>query len=321
MTTPTMKAVRIYDYGGPEVMRIDEVERPVPGAGEVLVRVVAAGVNPIDWKVRAGQMKAKVPLRMPWIPGGDFSGTVAALGPSVRGVQAGDAVYARADLPGNGSYAEYVVVPRAHVAAKPHTLDHVNAAGVPLAAMTAWQALVGGVGAQSLELEPGQRLLVVGAAGGVGTFAVQLAAAREAKVIAVIRGGRRAIEQAELLRGLGASDVVDVEGMDAYDDVDAVLDLVGDDVQARAWSRLKDGGALASTMGPPSADEARGKETRAVAVFTQTSGSQLEEIASLVDAGKVKVVVDEVMRLEDVTKAHQRLEQGGVRGKLVLRVG
>ncbi len=315
-----MKAVRMRDYGGPEVLRIETVNRPTPGSGEILVRVIAAGVNPVDCKVRSGLLKATVPLRLPWIPGGDFSGIVEELGPSVRGVGAGDAVYGRADLPADGSYAEYVVVPRAHVAAKPHTLDHVHAAAVPLAAMTAWQALFGGTGSASLELMPGQTLMVVGATGGIGSFAVPLAVARGAKVIGVVRRSREAGDKAAYLRSLGASDVVDVEGMGAYAKIDAVLDLVGGDVQARARAVLGDGGALASTVGVPAEETSRPRGVRHVAILTRTSGSQLEEIAGLIDLGKVPIHADQVMRLEDVKRAHQRLEHGGVKGKIVLRV-
>lgn len=316
----TMRAVRIHRYGGPEVLRIEAVDRPTPGSGDILVRVIAAGVNPVDWKVRAGHMQAAVPVKFPWIPGGDFSGIVEEVGPSVRGVKPGDAVYGKADLPADGSYAEYVTVPRAHVAAKPHTLDHVHAAAVPLAAMTAWQALFGGTGSPSLELMPGQTLLVIGATGGIGSFAVPLAVARGAKVIGVVRRSRESTDKAAYVRSLGASDVVDVEGMSAYGGIDAVLDLVGGEVQARAWAVLKDGGAMASTMGAPSDDEARRRGARGLAIWTQTSGSQLEEIAGLIDLRNIPVHADEVMRLEDVKKAHERLEHGGVRGKIVLRV-
>lgn len=314
----TMKAVRIHEYGGADVMRVEEVERPTPGTGDLLVRVVAAGVNPVDWKTRAGYLQAMVPLRFPWTPGGDFSGVVEGVGASVTGLKEGDAVFGKVDLPSDGSYAEYVVVPRAHAAAKPSSLDHVKAAAVPLAAMTAWQGLFGGVGEPSLELTPGQTVLILGASGGVGSFAVQLAVARGATVIAVVRGRRG---EEELVRGLGASEVVTSDRMDAVGPADAVLDLVGGDVQARAWTRVREGGASASTMGPPDAREAQGRRVRAAALFTQTSGSQLDEIRGLIDAGKVRVPLHEVLPLVQVRQAHMMLEGGGVRGKVVLAVG
>jgi NADPH:quinone reductase-like Zn-dependent oxidoreductase len=317
-----MRAIRMHQYGGPGTLRIETIDRPTPGTGELLVRVVAAGVNPVDWKVRAGLMKALVPLRLPWTPGGDFSGVVEEIGASVSGLGKGDAVYGKADLPGDGSYAEYVVVPRAHAAAKPHTIDHVKAAAVPLAAMTAWQAMFGGVGSPSLDLRPGQTLLVTGAAGGVGSFAVPIAVARGARVIGVVRAGPKESEQAEFVRSLGASDVVDAESMGELEKVDAVLDLVGGKVQERAWSSLKQGGALASTVGvsPEAQATAQQHGVRAVAVWTQTSGSQLDEIRGLIDGGAVKVRVDEVLHLDDAARAQELLEGGGVKGKIVLRV-
>jgi NADPH:quinone reductase-like Zn-dependent oxidoreductase len=308
------------DYGGPEVLRVETAERPTPGSGELLVRVVAAGVNPVDWKVRSGRLKTVAMVKLPWIPGGDFSGVVEEVGSSVSGVKKGDAVYGKTDLPRNGSYAEYVVVPRAHAAAKPHTIDHVKAAAVPLAAMTAWQAMFGGEGNSSLELAPGQTLMVLGAAGGVGSFAVQIAIARGARVIGLVRTGPKESEQAAFVRSLGASDVVDVESMRECEKVDAVLDLVGGDVQARAWTMVKDGGAFASTMGTPAEGQAQERGVRAMAVWTQTSGSQLDEIRELIDSGKVRAQVDRVLRLDDAAQAHAMLEKGGVKGKIVLRV-
>jgi NADPH:quinone reductase-like Zn-dependent oxidoreductase len=316
----SMRAIRMHAYGGPEVLRVETADRPAPATGDVLVRVVAAGVNPVDWKLRAGMMKGMVPLKLPWIPGADFSGVVEDIGASVTGVKKGDAVFGKADAPNDGSYAEYVVVPAAHVAARPQSVDHVKAAAIPLAAMTAWQALVGGTGKASLELAPDQTLLVIGASGGVGSFAVQLAVARGAKVIGVVRASSHESEQAAFVRSLGAADVVDGESLNDCQKVDAILDLVGGKVQERAWTCLKKGGAIASTVGMPSEELAQQHGVRTVAVWTETSGSQLAEIAALVDAGKLKVHVDKVLRLDDARQAHEMLEKGGVHGKVVLRV-
>ncbi|HUQ02950.1 MAG TPA: NADP-dependent oxidoreductase [Kofleriaceae bacterium] len=315
-----MKAVRIHAYGGADVLRVETAERPTPATGDLLVRVVAAGVNPVDHKLREGHLAAYVPLKLPWIPGADFSGVVEEVGASVSTHKKGDAVYGKADVPADGSYAEYVVVPAAHVAAKPHTLDHVRAAAVPLAAMTAWQALFGGTGKPSLELAPGQTLLVLGASGGVGSFAVQLAVARGAKVIGVVRAGARESEQDAFVRSLGASDVVDVESMTLHEKVDAILDLIGGPVQERAWAALKPGGAFASTMGAPSADLAQQHGARAISIWTETSGSQLDELGALIDAGEIQVQVADVLGLDDARRAHEMLANGSVKGKLVLRV-
>jgi len=313
----TMKAIRIHEYGGAQVLRYEDAPRPQPGAGEMLVRVFAAGVNPVDWKVRAGFMKEMVPLPLPWIPGNDFSGVVESTGSDVTEFHAGDEVFGKSDMPRNGSYAEYVVVPNSAVAAKPRTLDHIHAAAVPLAALTAWQALFGNGQAPALDPRAGQTVLILGAAGGVGSFAVQFAKWKGARVIATSRPGQEAH-----LRALGADTIIDVERqrIEDADQVDAVLDLVGGDLQQRAWSRLKRGGALASTMGPPSEAEAKARGVRTVSVFTQTNAAQLAEIAKLIDAGKVKVVVSQTLPLASAQRVHELLEGGGVLGKVVLTV-
>lgn len=306
-----MKAIRVHGYGGPEVLSFDDAPRPACGDGEVLVRVAAAGVNPIDYKLRSGDLAAHIPLALPWIPGVDFSGTVEEVGPGVVDLRAGDEVFGKTDLPRNGSYAQYVAVPRAAVAAKPLAIDHAQAAAVPLAALTAWQALFGGAGAPSLELQPDETVLVLGAAGGVGSFAVQLAQHHGAHVIGLARAG-----QEPHLRDLGVDRIVFDLASAGW--VDAILDLVGGELAARAWGQLKRGGAFASTLGAPSAEEAAARDARAIGVTTRTDGAQLAHIATLIDAGSVEVVVSEIMPLASAREAHERLAGGGVRGKLAL---
>jgi NADPH:quinone reductase-like Zn-dependent oxidoreductase len=320
----TMKAIRIHEYGGPQVLRYEDAPRPEPSdskAGNaalpVLVRVLAAGVNPFDWKVRAGAMKEMIPLRLPWIPGSDFSGVVE----SARGVtdlRPGDEVFGKTDVPNNGSYAEYVVVNRSALVAKPRTVDHVHAAAVPGAALTAWQALFGDGRGPALELGTGQTVLILGATGGVGSFAVQFAKWKGARVIATSRRP----EDEPHLRALGADEIIGVErkGLEDAGPVDAVLDLVGGNLQQRAWSQIKRGGALASALGPPSEEQAKARGARAIAVSSQTNATQLTEIAELIDAGTLKVVVSETVPLESARRAHELLEGGGVRGKIVLTV-
>lgn len=312
----TMKAIRVHEYGDAEVLRYEDAPRPGPKEGEVLVRVVAAGVNPIDWKTRAGYLKEMVPLALPWIPGGDFSGVVEQVGSGVTAFRKGDEVFGKADLPRNGSYAEYVVVPSSAVVPKPRTLDHVHAAAVPLAALTAWQALFGSDGVPSLDLAPGQTVLILGATGGVGTFAVQLAKWKGARVVATARHG-----QSTHLPSLGADSVIDPGHMTDAGEVDAILDLVGHEFLSVAWPQLKQGGAVASTMGRPSEMEAKMPGVRAIGVFTRTSAADLARIAKLIDAGSIKVVVADTLPLESASRAHQLLQTGGVRGKLVLTVG
>lgn len=314
----TMKAIRMGEYGDANVMRFEDAPRPEPKDDEILVRVIAAGVNPVDWKVRAGRMKGHVPLAFPWIPGLDFSGIVERSGAEVTDLRTGDAVFGKTDLPQDGSYAEYVVVHHGNLAPKPRSIDHEQAAAVPLAALTAWQALFGTSESGSLELTSGQRLLICGAAGGVGTFAIQLAKWKGAEIIAAVRSH----EDDARLRALGAKVIIDTtkERLEAAGEQDAILDLIGGDIQSDAWKLLKRGGAFASTMGAPSESEATSKGARRVAVFTKTNATQLQRIAGLIDDRVVRVDVDKVMPLASAGEAHRLLERGHVRGKLVLRV-
>lgn len=311
----TMKAIRVHEYGDASVLRYEDAPRPEPKAGEILVRVVAAGVNPIDWKTRAGYLKEMVPLSLPWIPGCDFSGVVEHIGSGVAEFRRDDEVFGKADLPRDGSYAEYVIVPSSAAAPKPRTIDHIHAAAVPLAALTAWQALFGGDGGPSLDLAPGQTLLILGATGGIGSFAVQLAKWKGARVVATARHG-----QSTHLLSLGADSVIDPGHMTDAGEVDAILDLVGHEFLSVAWPQLKPGGAVASTMGRPSEVEAKAPGVRAVAVFTRTNAADLAQIAKLIDVGSMKVVVAETLPLESARRAHELLQAGGVRGKLVLTV-
>ena len=314
--TTTMKAVRVHEYGGAEVLRFEDAPRPEAKDGEVLVQVVAAGVNPIDWKTRAGYLSKMVPLALPWIPGGDFSGVVESVGAGVKGLAAGDQIFGRVDLPHDGSYAEYLVVPRRAIARKPRTLDHVHAAGVPLAALTAWQALFGN-GGPSLELGARQTLLILGASGGVGSFALQFATWEKARVVAADRSGQEA-----QLRALGAAQVIDTrtQRLDSAGEVDAVLDLVGGELQSAAWAQLRRGGTLASTMGAPPEADAKARGAKAVAVYTKTNASQLDEISKPIDAGSIRVKVAKALPLQAAQQAHELLERGGVHGKVVLTV-
>lgn len=314
----TMKAIRVGEYGDANVLHLEDVPRPEPKDDEILVRIVAAGVNPIDWKTRAGFMKGHLPLAFPWVPGLDFSGVVERTGAEVSDLAPGDEVFGKNDLPHDGSYAEYVVVHHRNIAPKPRSISHERAAAVPLAALTAWQALFGTSEAGSLELASGQRLLIRGAAGGVGTFALQFATWKGAHVVAAVRSH----DDDERLRSLGAEMIIDTstEPLDAAGEVDAVLDLVGGEMQSEAWQQLRRGGAFASTMGAPSESEAKSKGARTVAVLTKTNATQLQRIAGLIDEGAVRVDVDKTMPLSSAAEAHRLLERGGVHGKLVLLV-
>ena len=309
----TMKAVRFHEYGGPEVLVYEDAPRPQAGAGEVLVRVHAAGVNPIDWKLREGYLKKFLDLPLPVIPGRDFSGIVEAVGPGAAGFKAGDEVYGRVDTPHNGTYAEYVAVPESQAALKPSSVDHVHAAAIPLASLAAWQALF-----DSAQLTSGQKALIHAAAGGVGSFAVQLAKWKGAYVI-----GTASRRNENFVRMLGADEVIDYETTrfeDVVHDVDVVLDTIGGDTQKRSWQVLRKGGILVSLVSPPSKEEADAHGARLAYFSTKTIASELAEIAALVDSGRLKAHVETILPLAEARHAHELSQAGHARGKIVLRV-
>jgi NADPH:quinone reductase-like Zn-dependent oxidoreductase len=309
----TMKAVRIHTYGGPEVLKYEEAPRPKPGAGELLIRVHAAGVNPVDWKIREGYFKQRLNYSLPLILGWDLSGVVEATVPGIVRLKAGDEVYSRPDIARDGAYAEYIVVRESEVALKPRSIDHLHAAAIPLAALTAWQSLFDAAG-----LGAGQKVLIHAAAGGVGSFAVQLAKWKGAHVIGTASGRNQ-----EFLRKLGADQTIDYQTThfeDVVHDVDVVFDTIGGDTQRRSWKVLKKGGILVSIVGPPSAEEAAAHGVRQASVFVQPSATQLTELANLVDSGKLKPVVETVLPLSEARRAHELSQTGHTRGKIVLRV-
>ena len=309
----TMKAVRIHTYGGPEVLKYEEAPRPKPGAGELLIRVHAAGVNPVDWKIREGYFKQRLNYSLPLILGWDLSGVVEATVPGIVRLKAGDEVYSRPDFSRDGAYAEYIVVRESEVALKPRSIDHIHAAAIPLAALTAWQSLFDTAG-----LGAGQKVLIHAAAGGVGSFAVQLAKWKGTYVIGTASGRNQ-----EFLRKLGADQTIDYQTThfeDVVHDVDVVFDTIGGDTQRRSWKVLKKGGILVSIVGPPSAEEAVAHGVRQASVFVQPSATQLTELANLVDSGKLKPVVETVLPLSEARRAHELSQTGHTHGKIVLRV-
>jgi NADPH:quinone reductase-like Zn-dependent oxidoreductase len=222
-----MKAIRIHSYGGREVLRYEDVPRPKPKKGETLIRVHAAGVNPLDWKVRAGLLNGSIPQKLPLIPGWDLSGVVEQVGPDVSRFKKGDEVFAMADPSRDGAYADYIAVRETHVAMKPKSLHHVYAAATPVSALTAWRSLFA-LG----QLQSGQRILIHGGSGGVGHFAVQLAKWKGAYVIATA-----STKNQELLRKLGADESIDYTTQafeDAAQKIDMVLDTIGGETQERS---------------------------------------------------------------------------------------
>ena len=290
-----MKAIRIHQYGGPEVLAQVEMERPTPGPNEVLIRIHAASVNPVDWKIRAGYMKDILPFTFPATLGSDVSGTVEEIGPRAARLKRGDEVYASLGLEGGG-YAEYVVAKEAIVAVKPGTLDHVRAAAIPVVGLTAWQALF-----EVAQLRAGQKVLIHGAAGGVGNFAVQFAKAKDAYVI-----GTSSSRNQTFLRELGVDKAVDYQKTrfeEVVDDTDVVLDTLGGDTQERSFKALKKGGILVSIVQPPSQELAAKYGVRALFCGGHPSSSNLAEIARLIDSGKVKTVVETVLPLAEARRS------------------
>jgi len=309
----TMKAVSIYGYGGPEVLVYEDAPRPHPDAGEVLVRVHAAGVNPVDWKIREGHLKDMLHHTFPLVLGWDLSGVVESLGTGITRLKVGDEVFSRPDIARDGAYAEFIVVKETELALKPRRIDHLHAAALPLAALTAWQTLFDAGG-----LAAGQRVLIHAAAGGVGHLAVQLAKGKGAHVI-----GTASAKNHEFVRKLGVDQVVDynTERFEAVvQPVDLVLDTLGGDTQERSWQVLKRGGILVSIASPPKAETALAHGVRQAFVFTQPNAGQLTEIAALVDAEKLKVIVETILPLSDATRAQELSARGHGKGKIVLRV-
>jgi NADPH:quinone reductase-like Zn-dependent oxidoreductase len=306
-----MKAVRIHDFGGPDVLQVEEVPMPSPGPGEVLIRVKAASVNPVDYKTRSGQFKP-ADLRIPVTLGRDVSGSLEKIGRGVIGVKVGDEVFALLDRD-HGGYADYAVAKQEGVVPKPKKLDHVQAAAVPLAALTAWQGLF-----DHGKLKKGERVLIHGAAGGVGHFAVQFAKNRGAYVVATATAADRL-----LLRELGADEMIDYHAArfeEHVRDIDLVFDLIAGDTQQRSWKVMKEGGRLISTLAQPSPDEAARHRARGEAFMVEPNRDQLEQIAQLIDDDKITVRIQQTMPLDDVRRAHEHMEHDHVQGKIVLKV-
>jgi NADPH:quinone reductase-like Zn-dependent oxidoreductase len=307
-----MLAVRIDKFGGPEMLRLDEIPVPAPREGEMLVRVRGASVNPVDYKIRQGKYPAVREARLPYVLGRDLAGEVESCGPGVSQFGKGDALYAVIGIE-RGTYAEHAIVKPHEAAHQPRGLDPMDAASVPLAGLTAWQGLFrhGGV-------KPGQRVLIHGGAGGVGHFAVQLAKARGAFVATTVSG-----ENVAFARELGADQVIDYKKQrfeDEIGEIDMVFDLIAGETQERSWAVLKPGGILVSTLTAPPPGKARAHNARGMRYTVEESGAELAEIAALIDAGKVRPTVSKTFKLREAREAQQAVEAGHTRGKVVLAV-
>jgi NADPH:quinone reductase-like Zn-dependent oxidoreductase len=311
---PTMKAVQFHEYGGPEVLRYEEVPRPEPASGEVLIRIHATSVNPIDWKLRAGHLRAFREIPLPFIPGWDFSGVVESVGSGVTAWKPGDEVYGHPSLGATGTYAEYIAVPEAVCARKPKSIDHTRASAIPLTGLTAWQALF-----EAAQLSAGQKVLIHAGAGGVGSLAIQFA-----KVKALVVAATASARNQELLRELGADQPINYEAArfeEVISDADAVIETLGGEVRERSWKALKKGGILVAIIGPPpSEDTAKSYGVRQTLIWCHPDAGQLAEIAGLVDSGKVRPIIEAVLPLAEAAKAHELNQSGHTRGKIVLTV-
>lgn len=306
-----MQAVRFHEYGGPEQLVLEQVPVPQPGPGTVLVRVHAAGVNPVDWKVRAGWMRQFRPIPLPAIPGRDFAGIVEAAGPDATAFAVGQAVYGMAD---SGSYAEYALASTKQIAPKPERLTFEEAASVPIGAVTAWRALF-----EAAQIEAGQRVLVQGAAGGVGLYAVQLARRKGVHVIGTASTGNQSF-----IRSLGVETAIDYRTTPVAStvyDVDVVVDTVGGEVLESSYQLVQRGGVLVTIAGRPNEDAARARGIRALSVGPAAEASGiLREIGKLLESGQIEAYVDKVLPLGEARQAQESSETGHGRGHIVLQV-
>jgi NADPH:quinone reductase-like Zn-dependent oxidoreductase len=313
-THPNMMAWRVHEFGLPDVMRFERVLRPRPSVGEILVKVEAAGVGPWDGWIRAG--KSALPQPLPLTLGSDFSGEVTTVGPGVSEVRPGDQVYGATNPQFVGAYAEYAVASAEMVSSKPISLTHVEAASVPVIAVTAWQALF-----DHAQLKAGQTAVIHGAAGNVGSYVVQLASRAGVQTIATV-----ATDDIPAARNLGANTVIDYRTQrfeEEVRDVDAVIDLVGGETQNRSFQVLRRGGKLISAVSRPDQNLAEVHGVEAAFFLVNVTSRYLAEIARLVDGGKLRTNVGAVLPLADARAAHSMLERERHRpkGKIVLAVG
>jgi NADPH:quinone reductase-like Zn-dependent oxidoreductase len=313
-TGPLMKAVVLHEYGGPEALKLAEVPRPEPKDDEVLVRVIAAAVNPVDAYVRQGMLSKRGLDKRPAIIGYDIAGVVEKTGANVtKKFKAGDAVYAYLSIMRGGGYAEFANAKEDEMSVKPKNIDFEKAAAVPLAATTAWQALI-----DTAKIDEGQTVLIHGGSGGVGSFAVQIAKARGAKVIATASSANQ-----DLLKQLGVDQSIDyttTKFQDVVKDVDVVLNCVRADTLPASYGVVKKGGVIVSVTGDPDPAECDKRGIRCSGVMAHPDANVLQELTKLIEANKITPVVSQTFPLAEAAKAHQQIETRHTRGKIVLRV-
>ena len=306
-----MKAIVAHEYGGPNVLKYEDAPRPEPKENEVLVRAMACGVNPADPLVVSGQFAQQFGTHLPLIPGYDVAGVVEKTGAKVTKLKVGDGVYGYALF--GGGWAEYAVLAEGEAAIKPKSLTYVEAAAVPLAALTAWQALI-----DAAKLSAGQTALIHGGSGGVGSFAIQIAKARSARVIATA-----SMANQDLLKQLGADMAIDytkIKFEDVAKDVDVVLDPIGRDTLARSYAVVKKGGFIATLVSRPDQAELDKHGIRGASIYSHPDSNELTEITKLIEAKKIKPIVTQVVPLNEAVKAEEQAETHHTRGKIVIKI-
>ena len=310
----TMKAIVAHEYGGPEVLKLEDVPVPTPKENEMLVKVFGAGVNSFDGTLRSGKYaKGDTGTQLPLHPGYDIAGVVEKVGTKVTKFKAGDAVYAMISILKGGGYAEYALAKESDAALKPATINFIEAAGAPSVALTAWQAVVDKANVQS-----GQTVLIHGASGGVGLFAIPAAKIRGAKVFATASTANQ-----DFLKQLGADVAIDYKTQkfeDVAKDVDVVIDAVGGETLRRSYPIVRKGGIIVSLSDNIDKAQLDKYGIRGMSEVVQNNGDELTQIGKLIDEGKIKVVVSETFPLADASKAQAKADMGHTRGKIVLKV-
>jgi NADPH:quinone reductase-like Zn-dependent oxidoreductase len=308
-----MRAIRINQYGSVETLQLDEIDTPKINGDDILIKVKASSINPVDWKIREGYLKDYIPYQLPVTLGWDVAGVVSEVGSDVTDFKVGDEVFSRPDISRDGTFADYVAVKADEVAFKSSKLDFAQAAALPLAGITAWQCLVD-VG----QLQAGQRVLIHAGAGGVGHLAIQIAKAKGATVIATAS----TVNQ-KLLTQFGADQAVDyTKGtlLEQIEPVDLVVDTIGGEVQSNSWALLKEGGMLVSIVEQPSEELAKKHRVKTALVFIDSSSRILQELNKLVEKDQLRPFIEHRFSLERLADAHLQSQTGRTRGKIVIEV-
>ena len=308
-----MKAVRIHEYGNVDVLKIEDIPIPEISENDVLIKVYATSVNPVDWKVREGLVRWRNLHQLPLTLGWDVSGVVDKIGNKVQKFKIGDEVYSRPAIDRNGSYAEYIAVRESEVAFKPKSITHEEAASIPLVGLTVWESLV-----TTANIQAGQKVLIHAAAGGVGSMAVQIAKIYGCYVIGTASEGN-----IEFVKNLGAHEVIEYRKQDFSEilkDIDVVFDTVGGETQENSWKVLKEGGMLMSIINKPADEIANQYKARSGYIFVRPNARILETLAHLIDTGKLKPVIGSVFSLNEIKQAQELSQSKRAKGKIVIKV-